>query len=141
MTQRPAWLPGSRCFNECTDRVDNLRHITGSDVEMSNEPQGSGCAHEDSPLGQCVAELGVVAIVDREVHHVRLRCGVVDVDLLDFAKACSEFRGVGVVISQALDVVFEGVETCCRQDSGLAHSTAKNLAPTMGNRDELVTAA
>ena len=56
------------------------------------------------------------------------------------AQAVGQPPGVGVVVGQALDVVLQGVEGRGREDAGLPHAAAEELAVPHAPRDQVARA-
>ena len=100
---------------------------------------GAGGEHQQTLLLEFFGEPigGAPGRIDAEENHVRVNLVGEEPDIFDVFNALGQAACVGVVLGEAFDVMFEGVEGGRGQDAGLPHSAAQDLAVPQGLGDQV----
>jgi hypothetical protein len=116
--------------------------IRAGNIQVGNGPEGIGTNGQHAQtggaqlLGQNLCRHRPRAKKDE----VGLDPRRINFDAGQTGQSCRQRAGVGVILSQAIAVVIEGVESAGGDNAGLAQATAELLPETARPLDKLTTA-
>ncbi|MFM1941617.1 MAG: hypothetical protein RI897_599 [Verrucomicrobiota bacterium] len=107
--------------------------------EVGDSPEriGSGGQHAHSGLIEGVGEFGCIDAGDMDHEDIGFDRDGVDLHAGGGGESSGELLGVEVIFSEAVAVVFEGVEGGGGEDAALAHGAAEHFAEAAGAVDEV----
>jgi hypothetical protein len=95
-------------------------------VQVGDGAYAAGCEgdHEDMVFSQASDDGGGVGGVRTQIEHYNVGVGRNGGQAGEGCGPVGQVPGPAVIVDEALHVVFQGMETCCGQDAGLAHGAA-----------------
>lgn len=120
------------------NRLDGLLDHLPTDIQVGDESNGSGPETRgmDPFFVQCLKDLtGLKMVSYIEEQDIRsYRADMFDPRYL--TEGISEHTGMFMVLSQSVDMMFEGVNACSRKISGLPHPASHGFSDPSGFVDE-----